>query len=89
MINTRCLFNKAWPLTEPPISLPMGKFSAEKVKLLGPSWAAILSKAHPGEDIADKLGFSAPEEVHEDNDKEVDLTGIRGLKRTCINDNDQ
>ena len=82
MINTRCLFNKAWPLTEPPITLPVGKFSAEKVKLLGPSWAAILSKQHT-KDIADKLGFSAPEEVHEDNEKEVDLTGIRGLKRTC------
>ena len=63
--------------------MPVGKFSAEKVKQLGPSWSAILSKAHPGVDIAERLGFSAPEEMHEDSAKEVDLAGIRGLKRTC------
>ena len=61
----------------------MGKFSNEKVKQLGSSWSAILSKEYPGVDIAERLGFSAPEEVHEDCAKEVNLADIRGLKRTC------
>ena len=77
-----CLFAKQWPCDlDPKVSLPVGKFSEEKVKALGIHWAKVVDQKYP------TLGFAAAsgllEESQEDpgQDPAVDLQRLRSLKR--------
>ena len=44
----RCLLNKQWPSNlEIKLTLPLGKFSNEKIKALGIHWARLVHLKHP------------------------------------------
>ena len=43
----RSLFCRAWPLLEPRVTLPVGKFSEEKIHSLAVHWAKVVDTKHP------------------------------------------
>ena len=79
----RCMFNKPWPLDLPiKLSLPVGKFSEEKVKALGVHWAKIMDLQHPTVGFAEAAGLK--EEASEDPETKqgVDLENLRCLQKS-------
>ena len=77
----RCLFSKPWPLLEPRVTLPVGRFLEDKVKSLAVHWAKVVDLSHP------TLGFAAAAGLDEavENasvDVPVDLENLRPLKRS-------
>ena len=78
----RCLFSKQWPSSlEPKVTLPVGKFSQEKIRDLGVAWAKYLDCKHKDLNFAEASELrEAPEEDQEDT-KEVNLQSLRVLKK--------
>ena len=81
----RCLFAKPWPLVEPRVLLPVGKFTAEKIKDLGPSWAKVVDHGHPSLDFAASAGLMSDDKEsllqREEDNKELDLVPLRKATR--------
>ena len=82
----RCLFAKPWPLVEPRVLLPVGKFTAEKIKDLGPSWAKVVDHRHPSLDFAASAGLLSEDKEsliqREEDNKELNLDPIRKVTRS-------
>ena len=53
----RCVFCKAWPQLEPRVTLPVGKFSEEKIRALGVHWAKVMDLKHPTLGLAQAAGL--------------------------------
>ena len=52
----RCLLNKPWPPSlNPKVTLPVGKFSVEKVESLAVPWARAVDKKHPHINFAEAI----------------------------------
>ena len=80
----RCLFCKPWPEhLNPKVALPLGKFSAEKIKSLGTQWAKVVDLKHPGIDFAVQADLQPEVEAEEDTQIDVSLENLRGLKRNA------
>ena len=81
----RCLFCKAWPQLEPRVTLPVGKFSEEKIQALGVHWAKVMDLKHPPLGFAQAVGLQ--DEVKDDPmiQQEVDLDNLRSLRKTNSN----
>jgi hypothetical protein len=78
----RSLFGKPWPeKMEPKVTLPVGKFSEEKVKALGIHWAKVVDLKHKSCGFAAAAGLQPLEEEQEGNSVFVDLENLRALKR--------
>ena len=85
----RCLFAKPWPLVEPRVLLPVGKFSAEKIKDLAHSWAKVVDHRHPSLNFAASTGLLVEDKEslmqREEDSKELNLDPIRKVTR-CLSD---
>ena len=78
----RSLFGKPWPENmEPKVTLPVGKFSEEKVKALGVHWAKVVDLKHKSLGFAAAAGLQTQEEEEEHSSLFVDLENLRALKR--------
>ena len=77
----RCLFAKPWPVLEPKMTLPVGKFDQAKIKSLGTHWAKVVDLRHPSLGFAELAGLQ--EQVKEDPEilQDVDLENLRTLKK--------
>ena len=62
----RCLLNKPWPPSlNPKVTLPVGKFSVEKVESLAVPWARAVDKKHPHLNFAEASGLKEQAPVAE------------------------
>ena len=79
----RCLLSKPWPLDlDLKLTLPLGRFSQEKMLQLGNFWAKLVDKKHPDLNFGENSGLGVTdEEEDEDLKQHVDLENIRALKR--------
>ena len=82
----RCIFGKPWPLVEPRVLLPVGRFSNEKIKDLGTSWAKVVDHGHPSLDFAASAGLMSDDKEslmqREEDNKELDLVPLRKATRS-------
>ena len=78
----RCILCKPWP-KDMKISLPVGKYSDEKVLELGGCWAQTVDLKHPHVSFAEKAGLNKflNDEQKELDSQEVNLEGCRKLRR--------
>jgi hypothetical protein len=81
----RCVFCKAWPQLEPRVTLPVGKFSEEKIRALGVHWAKVMDLKHPTLGLGQAAGLQ--DEATEDPmiQQEVDLDNLRTLRKNKSN----
>ena len=77
----RCLFSKPWPSLEPKVLLPVGKFSQAKIMDLGHAWAKYLDNKHKDLNFGETTGLKEEPEVDKEEAKEINLEGIRSLKK--------
>jgi hypothetical protein len=66
-----CLVCKAWPVVEPRVTLPVGKFSEEKIKASGLHWAKVVDLKFPTLGFAEAASLQA--EVKEDATTQQDV----------------
>ena len=78
----RCILCKPWP-KDIKITLPVGKYSDEKVLELGGCWAQTVDLKHPHVSFAEKAGLIKflNDEQKELDSQEVNLEGCRKLRR--------
>ena len=77
----RSLFCRAWPLLEPRVTLPVGKFSEEKIQSLAVHWAKVVDTKHPTLHFASLANLEDKVVDDPSNEQEVELEGLRHLKR--------
>ena len=77
----RCVFCKPWPAVEPRVTLPVGKFSDEKIKALGLHWAKVVDLKHPTLGFAEAAGLQADVKEDPTIQQEVGLENLRSLGR--------
>ena len=77
----RCLFSKPWPLLDPKVTLPVGKFSQEKIWDLGVVWSKYLDCKHKDLKFGETSDLREEPEEDKEDTKEVSLEGIRHLKK--------
>lgn len=77
----RCLFAKCWPVLEPKITLPVGKYDQAKVETLGRVWAKIVNLKYPESSFAATAGLEEQAEETQEDQQELDLVALRELKR--------
>ena len=79
----RGMFSKPWPVDmEPRVALPTGKMDDTKKKALERHWAKTVDHAHAAINFAAAAGLEEPVAAEKDS-VELDLTGVRGLKRNA------
>ena len=79
----RCLFGKAWPEDlEHKVTLPVGKFSEEKIHSLGIHWAKVVDLKNPSLGFAAAAGLEPIETEPQETSMSVDLGNLRELKRS-------
>ena len=80
----RCLLGKPWPLDlEIKLTLPLGRFSADKTLQLGKFWAKLVDKRHPEMNFGKQTGLLVEDEGDETLKQEVSVENIRALKKTA------
>ena len=77
----RCLFSKAWPAGSS-IVLKPGQYSAQKIEDIGCAWAKKLDLKFPDLNFSETSGLQGEPEQDDEDQKEVDLEGLRTLKKT-------
>ena len=81
LIN-RCLFPKPWPaLAFTKVPLPKGQFSQEKIWDLGVAWATYLDCKYTDLNFAEASELKEAPEDDQEETKEVNLEGIRVLRK--------
>ena len=76
----RCLFSKQWPAGSK-MSLKPGNFSHEKIMEIGVQWAKSLDLKYPEFNFAEASGLTEEPKEDDEPDTEVDLRGLRNLKK--------
>ena len=82
----RCLMGKPWPESLKPGKLTPGKFSNDKVRAIGIEWAKHLDLKYPEMDFARKADLLPEKGKDDEDDSQVNLTGVRELKRSHSDD---
>ena len=79
----RCMFSKSWLVDiEPKVTLPVGKFSEDKIKSLGAHWAKVMDLKHPTLGFAEAAGLQEDVDLDPTIQVDVDLENLRSLTRT-------
>ena len=69
------------PFVEPRVTIAVGRFSNEKVKDLGTSWAKVVDLRHPSLEFAASAGLLSDDKgsliQREEDTKELDLAPLR------------
>ena len=76
----RCLFSKQWPAGSN-MTLKPGNFSEEKILEIGVHWAKSLDLKHAELNFAEASGLTEEPKEGDELEKEVDLRGLRTLKK--------
>ena len=78
----RCLLTKPWPTFEKKLSLPAGKYSNEKVTLLGIFWASLVDLRYPDSQFSSSSCLVGENTETQEAQQEVNLEAIRTLKKS-------
>ena len=81
----RCLLAKPWPSSLQKFlkKVHTGKYSSEKIKDLGASWAQSIDEKYPDMQFSSTSGLKSIEDQVEGDEKEVNLEKVGSLKRNA------